>query len=417
MKILIINHYAGSLEYGMEYRPYYLAKEWISLGHKVCIIAADFSHLRRKNPEIGKDFESKNIDGIIYYFCKTLKYEGNSGKRALTMFQFTSKLWFRARKIVKLFAPDIVISSSTYPLDNYAARRIARKAKCKLIHEVHDMWPSTLVELGGMSPSHPFIKLLQKAENDAYRKSDAVVSLLPCVRDYMVEHGLKPENFNYIPNGIVMDDWNNPEPLPDGHLNALRDIKAKGNIIVCYFGGHAMSNSLDGILDTAALFKDSNITFCLVGNGVEKPRLIDRKIDENLKNVEFLPPVPKKSIPSLLENIDIICICGKSNKLYRFGVCLNKMYDSMMSGKPIVLSFDIPNDDVKEFGCGISVPAENSQEMAKAIKQLAEMSPENRNKIGNLGHDAVVNKYNYRILAQNFLQVIDKISKDTNDIN
>ena len=40
MNILIINHYAGSKEYGMEYRPYYLAKEWKNQGHEVTIIAA-----------------------------------------------------------------------------------------------------------------------------------------------------------------------------------------------------------------------------------------------------------------------------------------------------------------------------------------------------------------------------------------
>lgn len=46
-----------------------------------------------------------------------------------------------------------------------------------LIHEVHDMWPATLVELGGMSRNNPFVRLLQIAENDAYKKADVVVSI------------------------------------------------------------------------------------------------------------------------------------------------------------------------------------------------------------------------------------------------
>jgi len=37
MNTLLINHYAGSPQYGMEYRPYYLAKEWVRMGHRVII--------------------------------------------------------------------------------------------------------------------------------------------------------------------------------------------------------------------------------------------------------------------------------------------------------------------------------------------------------------------------------------------
>lgn len=38
MNILLINHYAGSPELGMEFRPYYMAKEWVKAGHQVLIV-------------------------------------------------------------------------------------------------------------------------------------------------------------------------------------------------------------------------------------------------------------------------------------------------------------------------------------------------------------------------------------------
>ena len=50
MNILYIEHYAGSPEMGMEFRPYYLSREWTRMGHRVTIIAGDYSHLRKKNP-------------------------------------------------------------------------------------------------------------------------------------------------------------------------------------------------------------------------------------------------------------------------------------------------------------------------------------------------------------------------------
>ena len=149
MRILYVDHYAGSISLGMEFRPYYFAKEWRRLGHTVRIVGADYSHLRIKQPIIEKDFAVEIFDQTEYQWIKTIRYYGNGSKRALSIFQFVSKLWLAAGKIAKDFNPDIVISSSTYPLDAYACKKIAKKANAKYIHEAHDMWPATLIEMGG----------------------------------------------------------------------------------------------------------------------------------------------------------------------------------------------------------------------------------------------------------------------------
>ena len=51
MNLLLVNHYAGTPALGMEYRPYYLAREWVRLGHRVMIVAATYSHVRTRQPE------------------------------------------------------------------------------------------------------------------------------------------------------------------------------------------------------------------------------------------------------------------------------------------------------------------------------------------------------------------------------
>ena len=76
MNILLINHYAGSPEYGMEYRPYYLAREWIKNGHNVRIVAASESHVRHKHPVLNGKVSFENIDNIEYVWVKTPIYQG-----------------------------------------------------------------------------------------------------------------------------------------------------------------------------------------------------------------------------------------------------------------------------------------------------------------------------------------------------
>ena len=106
MNILLINHYAGSKEYGMEYRPYYLAKEWVKQGHQVTILGASFSHLRQYQPQVKKDFQEENIDGIKYVWFKTPEY-GGSIARIKNMMTFLWKLRKNVIKIAEQYEPNL----------------------------------------------------------------------------------------------------------------------------------------------------------------------------------------------------------------------------------------------------------------------------------------------------------------------
>lgn len=410
MNILYINHYAGSPEMGMEFRPYYLSREWVKMGHKVTIIAGEYSHLRIKNPSVTEDFSVVVIDGIEYVWVKSGDYQGNGVKRALSMFRFVGKLWYNAEKVAKKWNPDIVIASSTYPLDTYPVQKIAKLAKAKYIHEVHDMWPATLYEVGGMSKNHPFVQLMQIAEDSAYKHCDKCVSLLPYAKDYMVQHGLKPEKFINIQNGIVKAEWENCEPIPEHHKSFFEEHKA--DFIVGYFGGHAVSNALDNILDIAKSFISDkcskNIIFVLVGNGAEKERLVNRVKNENITNVYFLSSVSKKAVPDLVKFFDCSYMTGISSPLYRFGLCLNKMYDSMMAGLPIICVFDAPDTLIRKYHCGYQCYSEDKKAIISAIKELASMSVYDRKHIGMNGKKAILDLFTYDVLAKEFLDQILK---------
>lgn len=389
---------------GMEFRPYYLSEEWAKMGHNVTIIAGDYSHLRKKNPSVINDFTVENIDGIEYVWVRTGEYEGNGMARALTMARFVKKLYVNAGKIAKRWKPDLVISSSTYPLDTYPAQKIAKIAKAKYVHEVHDMWPSTLYEVGGMSKKHPFVVAMQIAEDSAYKHCDKCVSLLPYAKDYMVRHGLKPEKFINIQNGVVEEEWTGSEKIPTLHEKFFDEHK--GEFIVGYFGGHALSNALDKALDLAKDMKDDEVTFVFVGDGVEKPGLVRRAEDEHISNAFFLPPVPKKAIPDLLRHFDCSYMTGLPSPLYRFGLCLNKMYDSMMGGLPVILAFSAPDTPVRQYDCGYQCDPEDKETAADAIRKIKAMSGDERKKLGENGRRAILENFTYRKLAEQFINSI-----------
>ena len=407
MNVLLINHYAGSPEMGMEFRPYLFAKEWNKMGHKVHIIAGDYSHLRRENPDVERDWQIQLLDGIYYHWVKTGEYHGNGVKRALSMERFVRKIIANAKSLIGIINPDVIICSSTYPLDTYAGQHLRSQGKkmgkdIKLIHEVHDMWPATLMEIGGMSKIHPFVVAMQTAENSAYKNADKVIAMLPYTKDYMMEHGMDEDKWLHIPLGLNSKDWEKDVPLSDEHRELIQSLKDKGHFVVGYFGGHALSNALDILLDAAKESKTvyPEVDFVLVGDGVEKNRLIERARNEGLDNVHFLPPVHKDEIVALTKLLDCSYIGCHKSELYRFGLCLNKMADTMMSGTPMLCSITSPNTWMDDCNAGIKVDSGDVEGIVKSIGILKDLSEEERKEMGERGRIYAEDKLNIQKLAE-----------------
>lgn len=408
MNIIIIDHYAGSPTLGMEFRPYYLGKEWVKMGHKVTIIGASFSHLRKVQPNLGKE----TIDEIKYIWIKTNRYSGNGIGRVISMLIFVTKLYLNAKKIAKSINPDFVIASSTYPLDIYPARRISKfvkEKKSKLIFEVHDLWPLSPIELGGYTPKHPFIKVMQAAEDYAYKNVDAVVSILPKAFSHMSDHGLSKDKFFYIPNGIVVEDWSYPLPLGLKHYELIQNLHLQNKFIVGFAGAHGTANSLQSIIDAVARIELNNVALVLVGTGQEKNNLIKYVKDKEIKNVYFLEPINKLMIPSLLKEMDVLYVGLQKQSLFRFGISPNKIFDYMMSSKPIIQAIEAGNNLVRDADCGIDVEPECVDEIASAILEIQALSVQDRSRMGENGHNFVFKNHTYDILGKRFIKIMQSI--------
>ncbi len=409
MNILIINHYAGSPSHGMEYRPYYFGREWVRQKHRVTIAASSFSHVRYRQPNLTGGITELDIDGIKYLWYRTPSYCGNGVGRVRNIFSFVRKIWLDVRRLGCRYSPDIVIASSTYPFDALPAFRLSRLCSAKFVFEVHDLWPLTLIELGGMSPLNPFIMLMQWAENYAYRHADHVVSMLPNAAEHMCQHGMNPEKFCYIPNGVVISEWaSDLGPLPNQHREAIDKIRQSGRFILGYLGGHTLSNDLDTLLEAAANHDLQNVCVVLVGQGPDKERLQNRAQTLGLRNIIFLPPVEKKLVPSLLAEMDSCYMGEKRSRLYRFGICANKLFDYMMAGKPVIHATEMTKDLVVEAACGIIIPPQDVSALAEAIRTLAGYSKEERQSMGQRGKKYVMQEHDYTVLAQRFLDVIGR---------
>jgi len=406
VNILVINHYAGSPRHGMEHRPYALGREWAELGHTVTVVAGSYSHVRSKNPDVQADVSSEIIEGIRYVWLRTPTYSGNGLRRVASMGAFVAQL-FRHAATLLVPKPDVVVASSTYPFDVIPARWLARKAGARFVFEVHDLWPLTPKELGRYPAWHPFILAAQMAEDAGYRDADAVVSLLPGTLPYMESRGLAREKFVWIPNGLSRANGRPKAELPaEPHTALLDRLRGEGKFIVGYAGGHGLSNSLDVLLAAAALTRDDGIAYVLLGDGPEKQRLVRDASSREIGNVHFLPRVASDAVPRFLERVDVAYLGWHDSPLYRFGISPNKLLDYMAAGLPVIHAVRAFNDPVAESGAGISVPPDDADAIARAARELKQMSPASRHEMGERGRRFLDAHYDYRTLAGRFLEFV-----------
>jgi hypothetical protein len=398
--IWIVNQYTGSPIHGMEYRHYYIASELVRQGHRVVVFSGSYSHLYKKQPLINGNYTTEWIDGIEYRWLKVPHYERSvSLKRILNMFAFVWRM--RTMAITEIAKPDAIIASSPSPFVIRTASKWAKRFKAKLIFEVRDIWPLTLQELSGLKNSHPLIWLMRQYELFGYRNADYVVSLLPNAKSHFLSSGMHESKFRYIPNGVDLNEISSVEHVSDEFRKQIPTDK----FIVGYTGSLGASNAMEYLVEAILLMQNnSEVFFVIVGNGDNKKDLENRC--QNCKNVIFIDSVPKKQIPSVLELFDACFIAMHQSKLYQFGVSLNKMFDYMYSGKPLLLSLDSPNNPAEVSGCSLVVTPESPQEIVRGIKQLVSMTSEARKEMGNLGKSYVIDHHTYQALSKKYLDLI-----------
>src|SRR5690606_12426202 len=153
------------------------------------------------------------------------------------------------------------------PISFLGASRLAKKFKALVVFEVRDIWPLTLIEIGGYYPQHPFIRFMQWLEDKAYRDSDAVISNLKNAFVHMVDRGMQREKFSWIANGFSLDEVRSSLPVDSLTLDRL----PKNKFLVGYAGTFGLANDLYTLIDAAEVLKDfEDINFVLVGGGSDK---------------------------------------------------------------------------------------------------------------------------------------------------
>lgn len=380
-------------------RAFMILREMVRRGHHCVAFTSDSNHLIVP-PQFSGAVLNETIDGVEVCWVRTRKYRGaKSLGRVLSWLDFEWRLWRAPKETYP--HPDVVIVSSLSLLTIINGFILRRRYKCRLIFEVRDIWPLTIVEEGGFSRFNPFVVGLALIEKLAYRVCDAIVGTMPNLGAHVDAVSGSSKPVYCVPMGFDEAALAAPLPLPAEYV---AEYIPQDKFIVCHAGTIGITNALETLLECARTMRDDpDVYFLFVGDGDLKEYY--RSLYGDLPNVGFAQAVPKAMVQSVLAHCDLTYFSTHSSKVWAFGQSLNKLIDYMLSGRPVVASYSGFPSMLNEAGSGTYVAAADVAALKAEIYRFAAMPQQDRDAMGRKGRQWIIENRSYRKLADDYLAI------------
>lgn len=88
---------------------------------------------------------------------------------------------------------------------------------------------------------------------------------------------------------------------------------------------------------------------------------------------------------------------------------MNKIFDYMLSGKPIICGINSKNNPIDLANCGIIVSADDCISAAQAVDKIKNMPINERENMGKNGFNYVCENHDYKKLSLKYIKELGKI--------
>ena len=194
----------------------------------------------------------------------------------------------------------------------------------------------------------------------------------------------------------------------------FKTLEKRKEFNLTYMGSMGPANSIETILYATRYVnekfkKNIQVNLNLIGSGSKKEELIKLANTLNLENVNFKKPVPKLKVHNILSSSDcLILAMNNLPGLYKYGISFNKIFDYLLSARPILIASCASNDFVRSSNSGLISNAGDYKMLGRNIINMINLSEEDRFKYGNNGRKFVLENFLYEDLSRKLLNVINQ---------
>jgi len=228
-----------------------------------------------------------------------------------------TKLWRRAADYASFYAgalkalvaldrkPDVFMALTTPPLIALAAQGAALFRKTPVVSVVQDLYPDVAVALGAIPRGSLFHRAFAEATRLSFSRSAAIVTLSDAMRRRVLAYGAAPERVTTIANWALSELEATP-PTPEVGAEARIRYGLGDRFVVMYSGNIGAGHQFDTFIAAAKeLRDDTNIVFCVVGDGVRRPEIEEAVRRDGLENVRLMPLAPREFLAESLGAADV----------------------------------------------------------------------------------------------------------------
>lgn len=369
MKILLIHQYFLEEDDPGGSRFNEMVKVWSNEGHQISVLAGMMHYGgNEKREEYKGKFTAKKKQGDITVWRSHVSelYNSNFIGRMWGYFSFVfSSLYTGLFKVKGHY--DVIIVTSPPLFVGITGYLISKLKRIPFVFEIRDLWPESAIDTGVLKNTG-LIKMAYKFEKFIYRKASLINVLTPAFRKKLIEEKSVPKDkIIYIPNAA---DFSLSDELLERFDVAKfkREEGLEGKFIITYVGAHGVANHLQQLVEAAKLLEDTNAHFLLIGQGMEKKKLIKLAKHLNCINISFIDPVPKSDVFKYILASDIGTSVLKNVDTFKT-IYSNKTFDYMSCKKPILMAIDgVSRELVEDADAGVFVEPENPQDFAFKVR-------------------------------------------------
>lgn len=321
-------------------------------------------------------------------------------------FMFTSAI----HALVRLGPANIMIASSPPLFPHLSGVVVSTLRRIPLILEIRDLWPDYLVSMGMLRAGALHTRALFAFERWLLARADHVVVVTESFRQRVIEKGVDPSRVSVIPNGVDLEQY---RPFEGDFSPPLATLERKdGEFLIGYLGTFGAGQDLSTIVDAATILarEDPTIRIILVGDGLDRARVMERITHLSLPNLSIHPSIQKTETRSFYAACDACLVPLAPVRVFQETVP-SKIFEIMACERAVVASVEGEAERIVEASCGGIVAAPgNARSIADAIHKLRGLSIEQRAAMGRAGRAYVAKHYRRDELAERYLTLCGAIA-------